>query len=123
MPWSFAASLGTTITMIGAPALLIASHVWQQAGRPGLGIFSIAPIGLSLSLAGTACMRLAGRVLLPTRTGVADPTQRFRLTASFPEVTMWPNSPLLDKTAAEVEPAEGDQVAIVTWLAPLLWSQ
>ncbi len=35
MPLSFAASLGTTITIIGAPAFLIASSVLQQAGRPG----------------------------------------------------------------------------------------
>jgi di/tricarboxylate transporter len=77
MPVSVAASLGTTITMIGAPAFLMASHVLQQTGRPGLDIVSIAPIGLSLSLAGTAFMRLAGRFLLPTRPGVEDPTQHF----------------------------------------------
>ena len=47
MPLSFAASLGTTITIIGAPAFLLASAALQQAGRPGLGIFSIAPIGLA----------------------------------------------------------------------------
>jgi hypothetical protein len=29
---------------------------------------------------------------------------------------MLPNSPFLDKTAAEVEPAEGDQVTVVGWL-------
>jgi Na+/H+ antiporter NhaD/arsenite permease-like protein len=77
MPVSVAASLGTTITMIGAPAFLMASHVLQQTGRPGLGIVSIAPIGLSLSLAETAYMPLAGRFLLPTRPGVEDPTQHF----------------------------------------------
>jgi di/tricarboxylate transporter len=116
MPLSCAASLGTTITMIGAPACLMASHVLQQAGRPGVGIFSIAPSGLSLSLAGTAFMLLAGRFLLPARTGVEDPTPRLRLTAYFTEVTIVPNSPFLDKTAAEVEPAEGDQVTVVGWL-------
>src|SRR5207248_8485511 len=56
MPMSFAASLGTTITIIGAPAFLIASHTLQQSGRPGLPIFSIAPTGLSLSLVGTVCI-------------------------------------------------------------------
>jgi len=40
MPMSFAASLGTTITIIGAPAFLIASTTLQQSGRSGLGIFS-----------------------------------------------------------------------------------
>jgi di/tricarboxylate transporter len=38
MPLSFAASLGTTITIIGAPAFLIASESLRQAGRPGLGV-------------------------------------------------------------------------------------
>jgi hypothetical protein len=61
-------------------------------------------------------MRLAGRVLLPTRTGVAAPTQRFRLTADGTEVTRWPNAPRLDQTAAAGEPAEGDPVAVVGWL-------
>src|SRR5215207_8503077 len=46
MPLSFAASLGTTITIIGAPAFLIAGETLQQAGRPALGVFTIAPIGL-----------------------------------------------------------------------------
>jgi di/tricarboxylate transporter len=116
MPLSFAASLGTTITIIGAPAFLIASNVLQQAGRPGLSIFSIAPIGLSLSLAGTAFMLLVGRFLLPTRKGVEDPAERFRLTAYFTEVSILPNSPFLGKTAAEVEGAEGNQVTVVGWL-------
>jgi di/tricarboxylate transporter len=117
MPLSFAASLGTTITIIGAPAFLIASHVLRQAGRPGLGIFSIAPIGLSLSLAGTAFMLLAGRFLLPTRKGVEDPAQRFRLAEYFTEVTLLPNSPFLGKTTAEVEAAEGNQVTVADFLA------
>jgi di/tricarboxylate transporter len=116
MPLSFAASLGTTITIIGAPAFLLASNVLQQAGRPGLGIFSIAPIGLCLSLAGTAFMLLVGRFLLPTRKGVEDPAERFRLTAYFTEVSILPNSPFLGKTIAEVEGAEGHQVTVVGWL-------
>jgi hypothetical protein len=43
---------GNAITIIGAPAFLIASNTLQQSGRGGLGIFSIAPIGLALSLVG-----------------------------------------------------------------------
>src|SRR6266508_4049581 len=47
MPLSFAASLGTTITIIGAPAFLIASTVLQKAGHPGLGVFSFFLVGLA----------------------------------------------------------------------------
>ncbi len=65
MPVSFAASRGTTITVIGAPAFLIASGVLQEVGRPGLGIFSIAPIGLALSAVGTVYMLTVGRLLPP----------------------------------------------------------
>ena len=82
MPLSFAASLGTTITIIGAPAFLIASSTLQRAGRPGLGIFSIAPIGLSISVVGTLFMLLAGRWLLPARRGSEDPTARCTRPAS-----------------------------------------
>ena len=103
MPLSFAASLGTTITIIGAPAFLLASAILQQAGRPGLGIFSIAPIGLSLSLMGTLFMLLIGRFLLPTRQGTEDISNRFRLDEYFTELTILPNSPFLGKTVTEVE--------------------
>src|SRR6266545_3534580 len=83
MPLSFAASLGTTITIIGAPAFLIASAALQGAGRPGLGVFSIAPIGIALSVVGTLFMLLVGRWLLPERKGAEDTTTHFRLDQYF----------------------------------------
>src|SRR5574339_1273604 len=66
MPLSFAASLGTAITIIGAPAFLIADGLLRQSGSGGLGVFSIAPIGLVISLAGTIFFLLFGRHLLPS---------------------------------------------------------
>jgi di/tricarboxylate transporter len=105
MPLSFAASLGTTITIIGAPAFLIASESLRQAGRPGLGIFSIAPIGLALSALGTLFVLVAGRVLLPERKGAEGATDRFRLERYFTELTILEDSPLGDKTVGEIEAA------------------
>ena len=113
MPLSFAASLGTTITIIGAPAFLIASAVLQQAGRPGLSIFSIAPIGLSLSLAGILFMLLAGRFLLPARTGATNAADRFRLDNYFTELTILPDSPLVGQTVEEVEANDRHPVHVV----------
>lgn len=103
MPMSFAASLGTAITIIGAPAFLIASTVLQQSGRPGLGIFSIAPIGLSLTLAGTLFVLLVGRFLLPSHQGTEDATKHFRLEDYLTEITLLADSPLLGKTISELE--------------------
>jgi di/tricarboxylate transporter len=103
MPMSFAASLGTTITIIGAPAFLIASTALQQSGRSGLGIFSIAPIGLALTLTGTVFVLLVGRFLLPKRKGGEDPARHFRLEDYLTEITILPDSPFLHKTVAEIE--------------------
>ncbi|MGO4780035.1 SLC13 family permease, partial [Lysobacter sp. 2RAB21] len=47
MPMSFAASLGTTLTLVSAPAFLLADNLIERTGAPGLGIFSITPIGLA----------------------------------------------------------------------------
>jgi di/tricarboxylate transporter len=117
MPLSFAASLGTTITIIGAPAFLIASSVLQQAGHAeGLGIFSIAPVGLSLSLVGTLFVLLVGRFLLPTREGTEDPASRFRLDEYFTELTVLPDSPFVGKTAQEVEADDRYELRVVGWV-------
>lgn len=103
MPLSFAASLGTTITIIGAPAFLIASETLRQAGRPGLGLFSIAPIGLALSALGTVFVLLVGRWLLPARKSAESGVDRFRLAEYFTELTVLEDSPFRGKSVREIE--------------------
>ncbi len=106
MPMSFAASLGTAITIIGAPAFLIASNTLQQSGRSGLAIFSIAPIGLSLSLVGTIFILLIGRFLLPAHHAGEDKTDHFRLEDYLTEIIVTEKSPLFDRTVAELQEDE-----------------
>jgi di/tricarboxylate transporter len=113
MPLSFAASLGTTITIIGAPAFLIASESLRQAGRPGLGLFSIAPIGLVLSAVGTVFVLLAGRSLLPERKGAETAENRFRLEEYFAELTVLDESPFRDKTVHEIEAEKTYELSVV----------
>jgi di/tricarboxylate transporter len=113
MPMSFAASLGTTITIIGAPAFLIASAVLQQAGRPGLGLFSIAPIGLALTAVGTLYMVTLGRLLLPRRSGGQAGEERFRLDQYLTEVTVLPDSPFVGRTAADVDADDRYDMTVV----------
>ena len=103
MPMSFAASLGTAITIIGAPAFLIASTTLQQSGRSGLGIFSIAPIGLSLTLVGTLFVLLIGRFLLPSRQAPADRANHFRLEDYLTEIVITDKSPFLKRSVADLE--------------------
>ncbi|HEY3102735.1 MAG TPA: SLC13 family permease [Pyrinomonadaceae bacterium] len=113
MPMSFAASLGTAITIIGAPAFLIASNTLQQSGRGGLGIFSIAPIGLSLSLVGTIFILLVGRFLLPTHEGEQDRGSHFRLEDYLTEIVVSDKSPLLKKTVAEIDDDENYHLKVL----------
>jgi di/tricarboxylate transporter len=116
MPLSFAASLGTTITIIGAPAFLIASDVLQRAGRPPLGIFSIAPIGLAISFVGTIFMLTVGRLLLPSLEAKEDSMARFRLDDYFTEVIFPTASPFLGKTLEEIQADGNYNLDVVGWV-------
>lgn len=116
IPLSFAASLGTAITIIGAPAFLVASDVLQRGGRPALGIFSIAPIGLSISAVGILFMVLAGRFLLPSHPGVEDLSDRFRLDSYFTELKILPASQFLGKTLADIKKDGHHHFTVVGWL-------
>src|SRR5919198_1281205 len=93
-------------------AVMIASSLLQQAGRPGLSVFSIAPIGLAISVAGTLFTLLAGRLLLPNREGSGDATTRFRLDEYFTEITVLPESRFVGKTIDEVQ-SDGHGLRIV----------
>lgn len=116
IPLSFAASIGTTITIIGAPAFLIASNVLQHYGRPGLGIFSIAPVGLSLSLAGIVFMLVIGRFLLPEREGKRDFSDFYRLDCYFTELKILANSSFIGKTVDEVAATGHYNFSTVGWV-------
>lgn len=116
MPVAFAASLGTTITIIGAPALLIASTILQSVGRPPLGVFSTAPIGLVISILGTIFVITAGRFLLPSREAKQDPSTRFRLDEYFTEVMIPPDSPLIGKNLSELSENGQHDWTIIGWV-------
>lgn len=116
MPMSFAASFGTCITIITAPAFLVASDALQRAGRPALGIFSITPIGLSLSVTGVLFMLLIGRFLLPAREGAEEPANRFRLDNYFTEIKILPDSPFIGKTVDEITKDDHYHFTVVGWI-------
>src|SRR5919109_1997653 len=115
IPLSFAASLGTAITIIGAPAFLISDGLLKQAGQSGLGIFSIAPIGLALSAVGTLFFLLFGRFLLPARRGDEDSIDHFRLEGYYTELIILPDSPFIGKTIREIEAAQPTDFKVSAW--------
>ena len=115
MPLSFAASLGTAITIIGAPAFLIADGLLRQAGGNGLGVFSIAPIGLSISLVGTIFFLVLGRLLLPSHHSSDKSVDHFRLEGYFTELVLLPNSQMIGKTIREIEEGQDTDFKVTAW--------
>lgn len=116
IPLSFSASLGTAITIIGAPAFLVASDVLERGGRPALGIFSIAPIGLTISALGILFMVLVGRFLLPSHAGAEDLKDRFRLESYFTELKIQADSAFLGKSLAEIKEDDHYKFTVVGWM-------
>jgi di/tricarboxylate transporter len=118
MPMSFAASLGTTITILGAPAFLIADRLLRQAGQEGLGVFSIAPIGIALSLTGLLFVLLVGRFLLPERRGNNHDSEeaRFRLAGYYTELILSEASAYTGKTLEELQEQNSARFQVAGWL-------
>ncbi|WP_064748132.1 SLC13 family permease [Lysobacter antibioticus] len=115
MPMSFAASLGTTLTLVSAPAFLLADNLIERSGSPGLGIFSITPIGLALIALGMVYMLLA-RWVLPKRGGDHGDDgylrlDRYRTELLIVEGSRWSTRPL-----AELQKALGDRFVLTGWL-------
>jgi len=113
MPVAIASSLGTTITILGAPSFLVSSELLRQAGRPGLGVFAIAPLGLTLTLIGTLYMLIGGRFLLPSRRGIEDTAEALRLDRFMTELRVVSDSPLIDRTIDEVHADDAYDFTVV----------
>jgi di/tricarboxylate transporter len=116
MPLAMGSSLGTTATVIAAPSFLVASQLLQQAGRPGLSMFSIAPIGIALIVAGTIYMALLGPLLLPNRRGAENPEDRFKLDRYLTELTIPEGSELAGKSLADLQASRRLDFEVVGWL-------
>jgi len=115
MPMSFAASLGTTLTLVSAPAFLLASNLIERSTGQGLGIFDITPIGLALVALGVLYMLLA-RWLLPKRGGSAGDDTYLRLDRYHTELLVTEGSRWSTRPLAELQKALGDKFRLLGWL-------
>ena len=115
MPMSLAASLGTTLTLVSAPAFLLASNMLERTGSPGLGIFSITPIGIALVVVGIVYMQLA-RWLLPRRSGAHGDDDYLRLERYHTELLVVEGSPWSTRPLAELQKALGAKFRLRGWL-------
>jgi di/tricarboxylate transporter len=72
MPLSFAAVLGGTCTLIGTSTNIVIQGLMIDTGLRPMGMFTLAPIGIPIAIAGIAYVVLASRWLLPTRKPVRE---------------------------------------------------
>ena len=115
MPMSLAASLGTTLTLVSAPAFLLADSLIERTGAEGLGIFSITPIGLALVVVGMLYMQVA-RWLLPKRSGEHGDGDYLRLDRYRTELLVVKDSRWNTRPLGELQKAFGGTFRLIGWL-------
>ncbi len=115
MPMSLAASLGTTLTLISAPAFLLANDLLRRSDAPGLSVFSITPIGAALVAIGLVYM-LVGRRLLPKHTGIADSADYLQLDRYYTELMVDERSLWVGRTFNDFKTHYGGRLLVVDWL-------
>ncbi|GAB2511749.1 SLC13 family permease [Lysobacter humi (ex Lee et al. 2017)] len=115
MPMSLAASLGTTLTLVSAPAFLLAADLLERTGSGELGIFSITPIGLALVLIGVAYMLLA-RWLLPKRSGATGGEDFLQLDCYRTELLVVEGGRWSTRPLGELARVIGDRFRLRGWM-------
>ncbi len=115
IPMATSASLGTTLTLIGAPAFLLANNVLVRAGEPALGIFSPGLIGGPLVLAGLGFL-LVAKWLLPKRSGVDSSEDRYRLSDISTEVVVPEGSRWIGATLKALRLETEKRFELVSWI-------
>ena len=115
MPMSLAASLGTTLTLISAPAFLLADNMLERATHQGLGIFTITPIGLALVAVGMIYIQLT-RWLLPRRSGEQAEEDYMRVERYRTELLVVQGGAWATRTLHDLRKAIGPNVKVLGWL-------
>jgi di/tricarboxylate transporter len=114
MPMSLAASLGTTLTLVSAPAFLLAADQLREAGEPSPDIFVATPIGAALVALGTTFM-LVARFLLPKRQGDAG-NDYLKLDRYYTELLVSDDSVWAGRSLGEFRHHFGKRLETVDWL-------
>lgn len=77
MPLAFGSLLGGLTTLIGTPPNIIISSYRREVTDEAFSMFSFAPVGIAVALAGLAFIVLVGWRLTPKRSGQASTDEMF----------------------------------------------
>ncbi len=114
IPMATAASLGTTLTLIGAPALLLANNILKRSGEKGLSLFDVGKVGGPLVLAGLVYCILM-KWILPKNSGDDDVVDSFKLTEITTELIVAPDSIWIGKSYLDVVTTTEKNFSILKW--------
>lgn len=127
MPLSFGSMLGGAATMIGTPPNLLVNDVLKSAGLTQFSFFSFTPLGVALSLFGTALMVVVGRHLLPNEPArpeteqnetAKDLADRYHLLEHMKRLVIQENSPLVGQSLAESNLRHGYGLTVLKVMRP-----
>lgn len=115
IPMATAASIGTTLTLIGAPAFLLANNVLNRGGGKGLGLFEVSKVGGPLLIAGIVFCVLM-KWLLPKTSGDDDSVDNISLTEITTELIIAEKSSWIGKTFEELNHHSDKHFQILRWI-------
>ena len=115
IPMATAASLGTTLTLIGAPAFLLANNILKRGGGQGLSLFEVSKVGGPLLLTGIVFCVLM-KWLLPRTSGDDDSVDSFKLSEITTELIIAEKSSWIGKTFEGLNSDSEKQFQILRWI-------
>lgn len=115
IPMATAASLGTILTLIGAPAVMLANGIIGRSGQEKLGFFTIAKVGLPIVVVSFFFILIA-KFLLPRRSGEKESDkERFKLGEITTEVTVPESSKWIGKKISDLKVETEKRFQILAW--------
>jgi di/tricarboxylate transporter len=113
IPVSYATIFGGCCTLIGTSTNIIVSGMAEKAGLEGLGMFTLAPIGILTMVCGTIYMVLIGTKLLPDRGDANEMTERFNVSDYTLQFRIGPKSALVGARIMDSQLLRGSQIDII----------
>ena len=95
IPLSYSSILGGCCTLIGTSTNLLVNGTLKDLGLEPMGMFTLAPIGIPLAIAGIAYMVVFGPRLLPTRSSITGSLEIDFRTTPLHHLLIGEGSPLV----------------------------
>jgi di/tricarboxylate transporter len=114
MPLSFGSLIGGLITMVGTSPNIIVSRVREEILGQPFNMFDYAPVGVGISIVGLIYLTFAYRLLPKDRRAGVSIDAAINIENYVVEAIIAEDSPLVDKTASDVDAMGEGQVKLTT---------